>query len=177
MNSNLARNIANTAAKNYSKYFYVLFGQTVVNDGIELDLQVVLQEPTYRFDRMGLANRGKYHTLVMVDPDAPVGFWIHQCIYDIPGDNIAYGNVFYDYAPPSPPAHRQLCCQHGHTPKGGVGTGKHRYFCILYEQKGQIGDKLDAGKRAFKKYGDFTRKLKVGLMPKASKFFICEYGK
>ena len=161
MNSNLSKNIENIKAKNYSKYFYVLFGQTIVNDGVELDLQVVLQEPTYRFDRMGLANRGKYHTLVMVDPDAPVGFWIHQCIYDIPGDNIAYGKVFYDYAPPSPPA----------------GTGKHRYFCILYEQKGQIGDKLDAGKRAFKKYGDFTRKLKVGLMPKASKFFICEYGK
>ena len=160
-NRNLAKNIENIKAKNYSKYFYVLFGKTNVNDGIELDLQTVLQTPTYNFDRMGLANKGKYHTLVIVDPDAPAGFWIHQCIYDIPADNITYGKTFYDYMPPNPPA----------------GTGNHRYFCILYEQKDKIGEKLEAGKRAFGRYGEFTKKLRVGLMPKASKFFICEYEK
>jgi len=160
-NRNLQKNVNQTKTKNFSNLFYILFGNTIVNDGIELQLQTVLQPPTYRFDRMGLANKGKFHTLVMVDPDAPAGFWIHQCIYDIPADNIAYGKTFYEYMPPSPPA----------------GTGKHRYFCILYEQNAEIGEKLVGGKRPYKKYGDFTRKLKVGLLPKASKFFICEYGK
>jgi len=156
----------NTEAKNYSKLFYVIYGDQTVNDGDFFPLDAVQRAPLIRFDRMGNANKGKFHTIIIVDPDAPVGFHVHLCLYDIPGDNMNYGKVFYGYSPPNPPAG-----------SGPERDGKHRYYCILYEQTEKIDKELVGEQRGFKKYDDFRGLLGVGLNPKASKYFVCQYGR
>lgn len=144
---------------NLSNFFYIIFGKYNVKDEDILKLKAVQNEPTIDFSRFGQLVKNNFYTFIIVDPDAPAGFMIHQCIYNIPQDNVKNGTIYYDYHPPLPP----------------VGTGKHRYFCILYEQKTKIEEKLVMKeKRAFKKYRDFTKLLKVEIIPKASKFFICE---
>ena len=157
MNQTPQQNAKN--CKNYSKYFYILFHNKMITDGDHLSLEDVQCEPIFRFDRMGLANKGKYHTFVIVDPDAPVGFWIHQCLYNIPEDRINYGKTLLPYFPPTPPS----------------GTGEHRYFCILYEQKDMITKDVEVNGRGFARYADFTKLLGCSMLPKASKFFICEF--
>lgn len=144
----------------YSKFLYVFFGNKMVVNGERLELQTVLKQPKITFDRIRKANKDKYHTIVIVDPDAVGNFCIHYCIYNIPEDRVNYGKVFYDYHPPTPPA----------------GTGPHRYFTILYEQDGKIEEDLGVGvNRKFSKYLDFLKLLKVKMTTKAAKYFISEY--
>lgn len=159
------RFVKNTEPKNYSNFFYVMFGDKLVHDGDFFTLDDVNRPPKYRFNRMRNSNIGKFHAIVMVDPDSPLGFYVHQCIYDIPVDNVTYGKVFYAYTPPNPPAG-----------SGPEEDGRHRYFCILYEQGEKIDRELEPVERPFKTYKDFTTMLGTTLMPKASKYFICEHG-
>jgi len=162
MNNKFKRNIE---TKNYSNYFYVIFGDKLVQDGDFFPLDAVQKAPVIRFDRMGYANRGKFHTVVIVDPDAPIGFHIHLALYDIEGDNISRAKTFYSYSTPRPPFGT-----------GPAGDGKHKYYCILYEQSEKIGKQLEPIDRGFKTYKDFTKMLGVGLNPKAAKYFVCQAG-
>lgn len=150
--------------QNYSKFLYILFGNYNIKDGDNMPLSAVQNEPKIHYSEF-LSNRqkiDKYYTFIIVDPDAPAGFMIHQCIYNILGDQVKNGVVLYPYHPPSPPK----------------GTGEHRYFCILYEQSALITKPpfVNKDKRAYKKFDDFKKKLNTSIMPIASKFFICQWG-
>jgi phosphatidylethanolamine-binding protein (PEBP) family uncharacterized protein len=151
--------------RNYSEYLYVLFENYNIKDGVHMQLSNVQNEPKIHYSEI-FPNNHKisniFYTFIIVDPDAPAGFMIHQCIYNIPGDKIQKGKILYPYHPPSPPK----------------GSGEHRYFCILYEQSAIITKPpvVNKEKRAYKKFADFTKKkLGINITPIASKFFICHY--
>jgi phosphatidylethanolamine-binding protein (PEBP) family uncharacterized protein len=151
--------------KNYSKFLYVMFGSNNIRDGEHLPLFAVQNEPEIHYSEI-FPNRqkiDKYYTFIIVDPDAPTGPHIHQCIYNIPGDNVQKGTILLPYYPPTPPK----------------GSGEHRYFCILYEQAVMITKPpvINKENRAYKKFDDFKKKIRTDITPIASKFFICEYGK
>lgn len=149
--------------QNYSKFLYVMFENNNIEDGVHMPLLAVQNEPKIHYSEI-FSNKqkiDKYYTFIIVDPDAPTGFHIHECIYNIPGDKVQKGTVLLPYYPPTPPK----------------GTGEHRYFCILYEQEAMIikPPVINKEKRAFKKFNDFKKKLKINIIPIASKFFICKY--
>lgn len=145
--------------KNYSKFMYVVYNKINVIDGIEISLENVRKEPIIRFDRIGNANKGKYHLFVIVDKDAFGKFFIHYCIYNIEDDNIDKSDMLYSYLAPSPP----------------MNTGKHHYYCILYEYNTKL-DEFSINKRTFDKFEEFKKLFKTKIIPKASKYFICYYG-
>ena len=148
---------------NWSKFLYVMFGSNNIQDRAHMQLFAVQNEPKIHYSEI-FSNKqkiDKYYTFIIVDPDAPAGFMIHQCIYNIPGDKIQKGTVLYPYHPPTPPK----------------GSGEHRYFCILYEQSAMITKPpvVKKDKRAYKKFAYFTKKIGTKITPIASKFFICSY--
>jgi phosphatidylethanolamine-binding protein (PEBP) family uncharacterized protein len=149
--------------QNYSKFLYVMFENNNIEDRVHMPLLAVQNEPKIHYSEI-FSNKkkiDKYYTFIIVDPDAPTGFHIHQCIYNIPGDNVKKGITLLPYYPPTPPK----------------GSGEHRYFCILYEQEAMITKPpiINKEKRAYKKFDDFKKKLKMKIIPIASKFFICSY--
>jgi len=169
MESNQESNFLNNVkVKNFSRYLTVHFkvSNKTVNDDVLFKLSDVEYAPIVRFDLMGKSNVGKWHTFIIVDPDAPVGFHIHECIYNIPEGDFDKGKIFYAYSHPNPPEG-----------SGPYSDGVHRYYCIIYEQKAKIDEDLGIGReRGFSTYKDFTKLLKTILYPKASKFFKCKYG-
>jgi hypothetical protein len=64
----------------------------------------------------------KLYTIIMYDPDAINGTFVHWAIVNIPGNNINNGDILLPYKGPSPP----------------YNTGKHRYIFNLYEQSNKI---------------------------------------
>lgn len=93
-----------------------------INVGNILPLYITQKQPYVKI--CGKCN--KYHTFLMVDPDAPsrenptMRFWLHWMI-------VNNDETFFPFFPPGPPP----------------GTGKHRYIMILFEQEDQIDiDKL-----------------------------------
>jgi len=148
---------------NYSKFLYVMFGNNNIRDGEHMPLFAVQNEPKIHYSEI-FPNRqkiDKYYTFIIVDPDAPTGPHIHQCIYNIPGDKVQKGTILLPYYPPTPPK----------------GSGEHRYFCILYEQAALITKPpvINKEKRAYKKFDYFKKKIGTTITPIASKFFICQY--
>lgn len=67
-------------------------------------------------------NPNALYTLIMYDPDAINGTYIHWLITNVKNNDITKGNILIPYKGPAPP------------PK----TGKHRYIFKLYEQSGEI---------------------------------------
>jgi hypothetical protein len=63
-------------------------------------------------------NPNKYYSLIMYDPDAVGGTFIHWAISNITKNNIKIGKTIVPYKGPAPP------------PK----SGKHRYIFELFEQ-------------------------------------------
>ncbi|XP_076651399.1 protein D2 isoform X1 [Halictus rubicundus] len=114
----------------------------------------VKDPPTVNWD----ADANVYYTLCMTDPDAPsrqdpkFREWHHWLIGNIPGVNVAKGEVLSEYVGSGPPK----------------GTGLHRYVFLLYKQPGKLtfdekrltnrsGD--NRGKFSIKK---FAAKYKLG---------------
>ena len=67
---------------------------------------------------------GKYYTLIMVDPDASRNSkrdsYLHWLVLNIKGgDQVSNGTELVRYSAPKPP----------------VGTGKHRYIFLLFQQE------------------------------------------
>lgn len=73
-------------------------------------------------------NKNNIYTLIMYDPDAINGTYIHWIVSDIKENNIKNGKVLIPYKGPAPP------------PK----TGKHRYIFELYLQ----GNNLNISERS-----------------------------
>lgn len=68
------------------------------------------------------AEPGKLYTIIMHDPDAVGGDYIHFLDINIPNNNITNGQILLYYKGPSPP------------PKSGI----HRYIFLLFEQLDRI---------------------------------------
>jgi hypothetical protein len=63
-------------------------------------------------------NPNKLYTLIMHDPDAPVGNVVHWVVVNIKGSDINSGKELIKYKGPAPPA----------------GSGTHSYIFLIYEQ-------------------------------------------
>jgi Raf kinase inhibitor-like YbhB/YbcL family protein len=87
--------------------------------------------------------------LIVDDPDAPVGTWVHWVLYDLPGDVIELQeNVSKD--PALPNGAKQGLNDFGETGYGGPcpPPGKpHRYFFKLYALDSALGLKPGASKK------------------------------
>ena len=145
--------------KNIPSDLLVRFNNKSFSNGELLKLSEVKDSPDFYYD----FKLGKNYTFVIVDPDAPVGFYIHECIYNLRANGI--GNIFYSYSPPSPPVRT-----------GPKRDGKHRYYCILYEQVGIIRENLRGEERGFREYRDFRDILGVVLLPVVYRYFECKNG-
>ena len=87
-----------------------------------------------------VANPTRLYTLIMYDPDAVVGNYVHWVVINIPGDNVSNGQALLNYKGPAPPQ----------------GSGIHRYIFLIFEQVERIViqngasihslDKVSAGK-------------------------------
>ncbi len=131
-----------------------------VSNGQFMYLSEVQDSPRFGFT----LQENKYYTFIIVDPDAPVGFHIHQCIYNISLNE--KGTMYYVYSPPSPPVKT-----------GPNKDGRHRYFCIVYEQDRKIDWRLQfCGERGFKSYDEFKGLLGVVLKGVVYKYFVCQNG-
>ncbi len=78
--------------------------------------------PAIRFPKQ----EGMYYTILMYDPDAPAGNWVHMLKMNVSsGDE--HGDVLMSYVGPSPPA------------GSGLGPqGTHRYITLVYKQHGYV---------------------------------------
>ncbi|SPP82096.1 phosphatidylethanolamine-binding protein homolog F40A3.3 [Drosophila guanche] len=93
----------------------------VVKPGMVLTPTQVKDQPSVKWD----ADASKLYTLCMTDPDAPsrkepkYREWHHWLVGNIPGGDIAKGEVLSAYIGSGPPP----------------DTGLHRYVFLIYEQK------------------------------------------
>lgn len=116
------------------------------------------------------ADAGSFYTLVMTDPDAPsrkeptFREWHHWLVGNIPGNDVAKGEVLSEYVGSGPPP----------------GTGLHRYVFLVYKQHGKLTfDEPRLTNRSGDKRGKFAirafaKKYKLGD-PIAGNFYEAEY--
>lgn len=159
MNKNFTdRNSRINNIKSISGDLSIFFNNKNVLKGELLPLSLVQKEPIIKYNNI---NPGKYYTLVIVDPDAPIGYHIHLCIYNITTNSPGF--KYYIYSPPSPPANT-----------GPYNDGRHRYYCIIYEQSDKITGNKPVLERGFKSYDDFKKLMGVVLTPVAYKYFVSQ---
>ena len=89
------------------------------SSNIEIKLEKTQQQP----DIIISQNNNNYSSIIMYDPDAIGGIFVHWLILNIPKYNqITSGEIKKKYYPPSPPP----------------GTGKHHYIFKLYTHDNKI---------------------------------------
>jgi len=91
--------------------------QKLLKDGQFLSVSETQVEPDIKLN----VNPNNLYTLVLYDPDAVSGTYIHWIKVNITNNDMKTGNIIIPYKGPAPP------------PK----TGKHRYIFNLYEQNGE----------------------------------------
>ncbi len=90
------------------------------------------EEPVISFQKQ----KGMYYTILMYDPDAPAGTWVHMLKMNVSSAD-EHGDVLMSYIGPSPPA------------GSGLGPqGTHRYITSVYEQHGYVDSLPTYGTRA-----------------------------
>jgi phosphatidylethanolamine-binding protein (PEBP) family uncharacterized protein len=102
----------------------------------------------------------KYYTLIMYDPNAVGGNYVHWIVINIKGNDFNTGNHFFEYYGPHPPKN----------------SGKHNYIFSLYMSEKDIMKDLDLdpNKRQMElKY--LLNKLNITGKPIYTKQFISEY--
>lgn len=92
----------------------VFYNGNLIKDNEFLKLTDTQIEPQIKLN----VNPNSLYTLIVYDPDAIVGNYIHWIIVNITNNDIKTGNILIPYKGPSPP------------PK----TGKHHYIFELYKQ-------------------------------------------
>jgi phosphatidylethanolamine-binding protein (PEBP) family uncharacterized protein len=92
----------------------VIYNNKSIQNGVFLPVIETQKQPEIKFS----FDKSKKYVLIMYDPDAISGTYIHWIISDITDGNINNGIVLTEYKGPAPPAK----------------TGKHRYIFELYEQ-------------------------------------------
>lgn len=129
---------------------------TNFQNGNNVFLNSVKEKPKFYLKNL---DNNKFYSLAIIDPDAPIGYWIHFFQYNIQGTNLNSGKILYNYFPPSPPQ----------------GTGVHRYFCLLYEQSNKIIGNFNDNKRGLKNYVEFMDQFNVKFTLKSMKYFKCAF--
>ncbi|KAL7077395.1 hypothetical protein ACQ4LE_003014 [Meloidogyne hapla] len=143
------------------------------DSGVEANLGNVLtptqvkNPPTLTWE----AEDGVLYTLALTDPDAPSRAspkfreWHHWLVVNIPGNDVAKGEVLSEYVGSGPPE----------------DTGLHRYIFLVYKQNGKIHDaehghltNRSGDKRGCFKIHDFAKKHGLGD-PIAGNFYQAEY--
>jgi hypothetical protein len=95
----------------------VFYNGNILKDGQFLSVYESQAEPEIKLN----VNPNKLYTLVLYDPDAINGTYIHWVKVNITNNDMKTGNIIIPYKGPAPP------------PK----TGKHHYIFNLYEQNGE----------------------------------------
>jgi len=95
-----------------------LYNNKEIINGTNLTPFQARLEPTVEYN----TNPNKFYTLIMYDPDAVVGNYLHWVVINIPGNSISNGNQVFNYKGPAPPP----------------GSGIHRYIFLVFEQAGII---------------------------------------
>lgn len=96
----------------------VYYKNIKVNDSQYLKPTETSLKPTIHYD----SNPNKLYTLIIHDPDAPIGNVIHWVVINIKGSNIESGKEIIKYRGPAPPS----------------GSGIHRYIFLVYKQLREI---------------------------------------
>jgi len=143
------------------------YGNNDVKPGTVLTPTQVQSEPTVKWD----ADPSGFYTIVMNDPDAPsrkepkFREWHHWCVVNIPGGNVAGGEVLSEYVGSGPPK----------------GTGLHRYVFLVYKQvngKAEFNEKHLTNRsgdgRGKHSVADFATKHSLGD-PVAGNYYQAEW--
>lgn len=137
-----------------------------VNEGNVLTPTQVKDQPTISWN--GASDQ--FYTVAMTDPDAPsrkepkYREWHHWLVGNVPGENIAAGNVLSAYVGSGPPPE----------------TGLHRYVFLVYKQPGKLEfdepklTNTSGDNRALFSIFKFAEKYKLGE-PVAGNFYQAEY--
>ncbi len=95
----------------------VFYNGNLLKDNQFLSVSETQVEPEIKLN----VNPSKLYTLVLYDPDAVLGTYIHWIKVNITNNDMKTGNIIIPYKGPAPPPR----------------TGKHRYIFNLYEQNGE----------------------------------------
>ncbi|XP_017967817.1 protein D3 [Drosophila navojoa] len=136
-----------------------------VDVGKELTPTQVKDQPTVSWD----AEAGALYTLLMVDPDAPsrsdptMREVLHWAVINIPGNNVANGQVLAEYVGAGP----------------AQGSGLHRYVFFVFKQNDKITSDKFISKTTLEgrlnvKIRDYVAKYNFGI-PVAGNFFQAQY--
>jgi hypothetical protein len=107
------------------------------------------------------ANPNTLYTLIMHDPDAVVGNYLHWVVINIPENSISNGQTLLNYKGPAPPQ----------------GSGIHRYIFLVFEQAERINTQnISESKRAMS-LNSLHGLLNAELHLTSSLYFTSEYEK
>ena len=93
----------------------VIYNNKPINNNQFLKVSETQNKPEINLQ----VNKTKTYLLIMYDPDAVIGTFVHWIVSNIKNNNVNEGTDLIAYKGPAPP------------PK----TGKHRYIFELYEQQ------------------------------------------
>lgn len=136
-----------------------------VSLGNELTPTQVKDEPAVKWD----AEEGALYTLLMTDPDAPtrknpeVGEVRHWMVVNIPGNEVAKGQVVVAYVGSGPPK----------------DSGLHRYVFLVFKQHGNVETSISVPNtsrdgRLKTKTRDLIKEFNLGS-PVAGNFYQAQY--
>jgi len=95
----------------------VFYNNKLVSNNQFLNVSETQKEPNIKLN----VKSNKLYTLIMYDPDAVKGTFIHWLKVNITSNDINTGNIIIHYKGPAPPVH----------------SGIHHYIFELYEQSGE----------------------------------------
>jgi phosphatidylethanolamine-binding protein (PEBP) family uncharacterized protein len=101
----------------------VIYNNKSIKNNDYLKITETQKQPDIKIHKNNNNYDNNIYTIIMYDPDAINGTYIHWIITNILRNDLKTGNVILNYKGPSPP------------PK----TGKHRYIFELYNE---IGEKI-----------------------------------
>jgi phosphatidylethanolamine-binding protein (PEBP) family uncharacterized protein len=117
----------------------VFYNGNLLKDGQFFRISETQVEPEIKLN----VDTNKLYTLILYDPDAVSGTYIHWIKVNITNNDMKTGNIIIPYKGPAPP------------PK----TGKHRYIFNLYEQNGE--NKIIPLERKVIELNELENKLKI----------------
>ena len=107
-----------------TKQMFIEYGERSITCGKKYKLSRLFEKrPTIKFGNEN--GKGKYYTLIMIDPDAPrredpvFRSWLHWLVINIKNGQVSNGTEIISYNPPTP----------------AVGSGRHRYVYLLFQQE------------------------------------------
>lgn len=112
------------------------------------------KQPTISY----LFEPNELYTLIMYDPDTPMGDYVHWLVINIK-DNINNGQTIIPYKGPSPP----------------INTGIHRYIFYIYKQTNFINKNFLKDIERTIKYEILLDKLGLNNKPITETYFTSKY--